>query len=106
MKYLIYCRKSTDTEDKQLLSLESQESELLRYLSQYPYHLEQAANDFAPNLLCNYLFELSQKFNLFYQKHKIIGGENEPFRLSLTQAVGKTLKEGLQILGIETVDKM
>lgn len=87
-------------------SLEPEELELLRFLVQFPYVVSQAAEDFAPNLVCNYLFELAQKFNLFYQKHKIIGSENEVFRLSLTQAVGKTLQEGLQILGIETVEKM
>ncbi len=87
-------------------SLQVEELELLRFLSQYQYHLEQAAEYFAPNLVCNYLFELAQKFNLFYQKHKIIGSENEDFRLALTEAVGKTLQEGLQILGIETVEKM
>jgi arginyl-tRNA synthetase len=88
------------------LSLEKEEQELLRFLAQFPYILAQAADEFAPNLLCNYLFELSQKFNLFYQKHKIIGSENEEFRLKLTQSVGQVLQSGLGILGIETVEKM
>jgi len=87
-------------------SLEPEEKDLLRFVSQYTYHVENAAKEFAPNLLCNYLFELSQKFNNFYQKHKIIGSENEDFRLQLTKAVGIVLKNGLNILGIETVDKM
>lgn len=86
--------------------LEIEEEELLRYLAQYQYHLEMASEEFAPNLLCNYLFELSQKFNLFYQKQKIIGSENEEFRLKLTEAVGNILKHGLHVLGIETVEKM
>ena len=86
--------------------LASEELDLLRFLSQYPYHIEQSAKEFAPNLLCNYLFELAQKFNLFYQKHKIIGSDNEEFRLNLTKAVGEVLKHGLQTLGIETVEKM
>lgn len=86
--------------------LEKEEEELLRFLAQYPYVLENAAKDFAPNLLCNYLFELSQKFNLFYQKHKIIGSENEEFRLKLVESVGQVFKNGLKILNIETVEKM
>ncbi len=88
------------------ISYNDEESQLLRYLAQFPFHLEQAANEFAPNLICNYLFELAQKFNLFYQKHKIIGSENEAFRLSLTKAVGQVLQNGLKILGIETVERM
>lgn len=87
-------------------SLETEESELLRFLSQYPYNVEMAAKEFAPNLLCNYLFELSQKFNLFYQKCKIIGNENENFRLQLTKGVGIVLQNGLHLLGIETAEKM
>jgi len=87
-------------------SLETEENDLLRFLSQYPYHVEVAAKEFAPNLLCNYLFELSQKFNLFYQKCKIIGSENEIFRLQLTKGVGIVLQKGLHLLGIATVEKM
>lgn len=88
------------------LNLEKEEDELLRFLTQFPYIVEQAAQEFAPNLLCNYLFELSQKFNLFYQKQKIIGSEQEEFRLQLTKSVGQILQNGLGILGISTVEKM
>ena len=86
--------------------LEKEELELLRHLSYYPYYVEKAGVDFAPNLVCNYLFELSQKFNLFYQKHKIIGSEQEMFRLHLVQATGQVLKNGLNLLGIKTVERM
>jgi arginyl-tRNA synthetase len=86
--------------------LQNEETDLLRFLSQYPYHVEKAATEFAPNLLCNYLFELAQKFNLFYQKCKIIGDTNESFRLELTRGVGAVLQNGLHLLGIETVEKM
>lgn len=87
-------------------NLEKEEEELLRYLSYYPYFVEKAAKEFAPNVICSYLFELSQKFNLFYQKHKIVGNEYEGFRLSLTKTTGQVIKNGLNLLGIETVDKM
>lgn len=92
--------------NNELGGLEKEESDLLRFLSQYPYHVENAAKEFAPNLLTNYLFELAQKFNLFYQKCKIIKSENELFRLELTKAVGIVLQNGLHLLGIETVEKM
>jgi len=78
----------------------------LRLLVHFPEVVEEAEENFAPNLLCNYLFELSQKFNNFYQKHKIIGSKNEDFRLSLTSAVGQILKTGLYLLGIESPRKM
>ncbi len=86
--------------------LQAEEDELLRFLSYYPYFVEKASIEFATSVICNYLFELSQKFNLFYQKHKIIGSENENFRLELTKATGQTVKNGLNLLGIETVARM
>ena len=104
--------KSGDNSQKTLelqtinYKLESEEKDLLRFLTQYPYHVENAATEFAPNLLTNYLFELAQKFNLFYQKCKIIESDNESFRLELTKAVGIVLQNGLHLLGIETVEKM
>lgn len=90
----------------QATDLEKEEEELLRFLVQFPYIVSLSAQEFAPNILANYLFELSQKFNLFYQKHKIIGNEKEIFRLHLTKAVGQVLQNGLHLLGIETVEKM
>lgn len=90
----------------QISNLEKEENDLLRFLAQYEYYLEVAAGDFAPNVLCTYLFELAQRYNLFYQKCKVIGSNNEEFRTSLTRKVGETLKNGLEILGIETVERM
>ncbi|MBI4096114.1 MAG: arginine--tRNA ligase, partial [Candidatus Levybacteria bacterium] len=88
------------------LKLEQEETQLLRTLVRFAEVVEQAGNTFAPNILCNYLFDLAQKFNLFYQKHKIIGSETEEFRLALTQGVGQVIKNGLNLLGIEAPEKM
>ena len=68
--------------------------------------VEQAGREFAPNILCNYLYILAQKFNLFYQKHKVIGSGEEQFRLGLVMGVGKVLKTGLNLLGIEVPAKI
>ncbi|MDZ4227788.1 MAG: DALR anticodon-binding domain-containing protein, partial [Candidatus Levybacteria bacterium] len=59
-----------------------------------------------PNILCNYLFDLAKHFNLFYQKHKILGSNQENFRLALTQRVGLVIKTGLNLLGIEAPEHM
>ncbi len=88
--------------------IESEERELLRTLYQFPEIVEKAAHDFSPNYIANYLYDLAQKYNLFYQKHKILEAE-EPtrnFRLVLTQATGNVIKQGLYLLGIKTVEKM
>jgi len=86
--------------------LESEELLVLRLLIHFPEVVEESEENFAPNLLCNYLFDLAQKFNNFYQKHKILGSDKEEFRLQLTFAVGQILKTGLYLLGIESPKKM
>ena len=86
--------------------LTSEESGLMRAVYEFPEIVEKAAINFAPNVLCNYLFELGQKYNLFYQKCKIIGSKEQKSRLILTKAVGDIIKKGLNLLGIEAPDKM
>ncbi len=88
------------------LKLQQEETSLLRALNRFTEVVEEAGEKFAPNLLCNYLFDLAQKFNLFYQKHKIIGSENEDFRLALTRATGIIIKNGLNLLGINAPERM
>lgn len=90
----------------QFSNLSNEESILLRTIYRFPEVAVEAAKTFSPNLLCNFLFDLSQKFNLFYDKKRILGNENESFRLLLTAAVGQILKNGLQLLGIEALERM
>ncbi len=84
------------------------ESNVLRLINKFPEIVRQAAVQLAPNLIANYLYDLAQKYNYFYQKNKILESEEETkkFRLMLTQAVGKVIKEGLYLLGIKTVERM
>lgn len=86
--------------------LEAEEELVLRHLMHFPEIVSYAASLYAPNIICEYLYQLAQKFNLFYAKHKIVNSENEQFRLHVTQSVGQTIKNGLTLLGIPTVDKM
>lgn len=85
-----------------------EEYQLLRLLNQYPDIYHAAAANFAPHFIAIYLFELAQAFNLFYQKHQILKSEepSRTLRLQLTKAVSTILKDGLYLLGIQTVDKM
>ncbi len=83
--------------------LNAEELAILRHLVHFPEIVLETEERLSPNLVALYLFDLAQKFNLFYQKHKIAGSL---FRLKLTEAVGQVLKNGLYLLGIETVEKM
>jgi len=83
-----------------------EELSLLRTLIKYHETVKLAAELYSPNLLCNYLYDLAQKYNHFYNSLKIIGSEAENFRLALTLGVGQTLKNGLKLLGIEAPERM
>jgi len=85
-----------------------EELPLLRYLYRFPEVVEDAANNYSPNLLCNYLFELAQIFNSFYAVTPILKSEGDlrSLRLSLASATAQTLKNGLTLLGITTPDRL
>ena len=89
-------------------NLNTDELNVLRVINKFPEIVQQAAVQLSPNLIANYLYELAQKYNYFYQKNKILESEEKTkqFRLILTTAVGKVIKEGLYLLGIKTVEKM
>ncbi len=86
--------------------INSEESSLLRTFIHFQEVVEEAAFKYSPNLLCNYLYDLAQKYNGFYNKHKIIAGDNEALRLAITESTGILLKAGLNLLGIQAPEKM
>ena len=87
--------------------LSETEKSVLRWIARFPEAVESAGKDLAPNLICSYLFELSQKYNSFYGKNQIAdGGKFMGRRLAINNAVGQIIKNGLKLLGIEVVEKM
>jgi len=91
------------------VNLNKEEGEILRFLILFPEAILNSALYFSPHFLCQYLYELSQKFNLFYEHYPILKEKNESlktFRLLLTQATANIIKKGFFILGIKTVEKM
>ena len=84
-----------------------EEMAIMRWVYRYPEVISQAAQRFAPQLVASYLIELAQRFNSFYNKHQILGsGDPEGFRLGISTGVRQLIKNGLSLLGIETVEKM
>lgn len=83
------------------------EREILSLLYFYPYEVIESTKNYNFSNLCTYLYQLATKFNAYYQVTRIIdNNEFSDFRLDLANAVGIVLKEGLQILGIETLEEM
>lgn len=100
-------RKAGDFKDNlENLNLEKNERDLLRQLLYFQEIVEEVAKNLHPNLLALYLVEIARLYNLFYQECRIIGSEKEVFRLKLSNEVGKVLKKGLYLLGIEAPERM
>jgi len=106
-----------------------EERAIARRIMQFPDIVKAAADNYAPNTLCTYLFQLAQEFNLFYAKHAILPSivipASEPEsrqeiqwipgqarddkaspRLALTAATAQVLKNGLYLLGINVLERM
>lgn len=77
-----------------------------RLLYRFPEVVERAAKEFEPHFVATYLIELAAAFNNFYAHNKIIGSDEEEYRLALTRAVSIILKNGLHLLGIEASERM
>ncbi len=87
--------------------LEPEEREVLRKIEYFTETVEEAAKNYAPNVIASYLTDLAKTFNLFYQKHRILKAESkQEFRLALTYATSLVLKKGLYLLGIEAPERM
>lgn len=92
-----------------ITSIDAQEErDLLLKNLQLPEVIEMVAADCYPNLLCNYLYELAGKFMRFYEACPILKVELERrnSRLSLAALTAETLQQGLDLLGIETLEQM
>tara|TARA_Y100000589_G_scaffold118511_1_gene112633 strand:- start:2432 stop:4228 length:1797 start_codon:yes stop_codon:yes gene_type:complete len=86
----------------------SLEWSLLKKLLKFDEIIISVENDLLPNRLCNYLFELCQIFNRFYDNLNILKADTaiKNSRLALCFLTEKTLELGLNILGIETLERM
>lgn len=85
-----------------------EERVLISQLARYPEVIEEAARSYKPNFIARYLLTLAQNFSVFYHKCPVLQAEGSlrDARLLLVQCVATVLKDGLRLLGIETVERM
>ena len=86
-----------------------EEIALAKHLLNFGLTLEAVAEEYRPNFLCNYLFELAGKFTGFYENCPVLKAEDaatRDSRLALCDLTARVLKQGLETLGIETVEQM
>ena len=85
-----------------------EEIALAKHMLNFGLSLEAVAEEYRPNFLCNYLFELAGKFTSFYENCPVLKAEEavRGSRLALCDLTARVLKQGLDVLGIETVEQM
>jgi len=85
-----------------------EEITLAKHLLNFGLVLEVAAEEYRPNFLCNYLFELAGKFTAFYEHCPVLkaGDATRLSRLAVCDLTAQVLKQGLDALGIEVVEQM
>jgi len=95
--------------DWSTLTLNEDETIVIKSLLQFSDVVDQAARNFSPAVLANYTYELVKKYNGFYQNNSILKAESEQsiaFRLLLSKKVGEVIKASMNCLGIQVPNRM
>jgi len=87
------------------LKMES-EVDLALHLRRFGETLEAMSKDLLPNRLCEYLYNLAEKFHAFFRDCRVEGSEEEESRLLVCEATSRILEKGLEILGLKTLPRM
>ena len=91
------------------IELSEKESTLIKILSGFPDAVKEAGENHSPALVANFVYELVKEFNQFYHDVTIMNEPDEEvrkFRLLLAQTIGKTIKNGFSLLGIDVPERM
>jgi arginyl-tRNA synthetase len=102
-----YGQAVTETVNYTLLNTD-EEKAVIRLLEDFPSSVEKSAAEYRPSLITRHLLDLSQAFNEYYHKHKIIqeDKELEKARILLVSCVKQVIEIGLNLLGIDAPDVM
>ena len=91
------------------MPLSDKEKDLVQKMNDFGAAVEQAGKDYSPSGIANYCYELTKEFNQFYHDYSILGADTQDekiVRLVIAANVGKTLKNGMALLGIEVPERM
>jgi arginyl-tRNA synthetase len=105
----IFRKAESGKRKAEILLAAPEEIALAKHLLDFGLTLEAVAEEYRPNFLCNYLFELAGKFTGFYENCPVLkagDAATRDSRLALCDLTARVLKQGLDILGIEVVEQM
>jgi arginyl-tRNA synthetase len=86
--------------------LHPSERELIKKLLGFPAEVAEAAERRAPHRIAAYVLELAQAFTAFYRDCRVLGSDEEPFRLAVCDATRGVIARALDLLGVEAPDTM
>jgi arginyl-tRNA synthetase len=90
--------------------LDGMERDLILALNQFPESISQAARDYSPAIIANYVYELAKTYNKFYQEKPILKDEVPAdvklFRLTLSAVTAKVISKSMRLLGIDVPERM
>ena len=99
-------KKVKSTNKIKIKNLHPNEIKLTKKLSLFPEIILKSYKDLNPSHIANYSYQLAQTFNEFYHSCPVINSENESLRIELVKSFKKILHSSLNLLGIETLEKM
>ena len=85
------------------------EKALIKLITQFPEVIQQAAEQYSPALVANYVYDLVKEFNSFYQTVSILGADEQQqvnFRIELARLVSEVIKKSFNVLGIDVPERM
>jgi arginyl-tRNA synthetase len=90
------------------ITMHPKEKDVIKWIEMYPETITQAAAQYSPALIANYVYELVKRFNSYYQQLVILDNDEQlrQFRLALSSKVGEIIHSGMGILGVECPDQM
>ncbi|MCE5992428.1 arginine--tRNA ligase [Pseudomonas sp. KCA11] len=101
--------KGFDEVEGNIVLQAAHEQDLAARLAQFGEILNNVADKGTPHVLCSYLYDLAGLFSSFYENCPILAAdtpEQQQSRLRLAALTGRTLKQGLELLGLETLERM
>jgi arginyl-tRNA synthetase len=102
----IVARASVEPSASPAVALEPAERALVKKLVAFGHEVGEAAERRAPHRMATYALDLARDFAVFYEQCKVVGGDNEAFRLGLCLATQRVIARALDLLGVEAPDSM
>jgi arginyl-tRNA synthetase len=91
------------------VAITAKEQEIIKALTEFPEVIQEAAANYSPALVANYVYDLVKEFNNYYQNTAILTAESEElinFRLGLSTKVGEVIQTAMRLLGAGVPDRM